>query len=245
MIEGGFIQFEATPEVQKWAEAANVQADRILEGSEGQRRHGGTWFVGVDALDNDATGQIGDVALKGPWEGMIPGLPLHKAQLSVVYPGYPRRDADETEKAHNYRKSRDGAHVDGLHAIGPNKRRFLKEPHAYILGVAINTCMAAPLVVWPGSEEIMREAFTVAFAGMPPDMWHEVDVTEIYADARAEVFECCERVELPMQRGQSVLLDRMVLHGISPERSQKVSRDGRRMAYFRPQFETMREWLRD
>ncbi|WP_438987571.1 hypothetical protein [Marivivens donghaensis] len=248
MIEGGFIQFDATPEATAWAKAANVAADAVLSDPAMQAkwlRHGKTWFVGVDALPNDDAGAIGGVALRGPWDDMVPEMPLHQGQLSVIYSGYPQKDADETDKAHRYRKAKDAAHLDGLIGEGPQKRRFLREPHAYIVAVALNDCTAAPLVVWPGSEEIMREAFTVAFAGMPPSMWSDIDVTEIYTDARNEVFECCERVELPMKAGQSVLLDRMVIHGTAPEGKDKVPAAGRRLAFFRPQFDNMRDWLRD
>ncbi|OUD10626.1 hypothetical protein BVC71_03800 [Marivivens niveibacter] len=248
MIEGGFIQFDKTPEMTAWAKAANAAADAVLADPAQQAkwlRHGQTWFVGVDALPTDEKGAIDGVPLRGPWDGMVPGLPLHPAQLSVIYKGYPRKDADESDKAHKYRLARDAAHLDGLLAEGPEKRRHLREPHAYITAVAVNDCTQAPLVVWPGSEEIMREAFTVAFAGMPPSMWPDIDVTEIYADARAEVFECCERVELPMTAGQSVLLDRMVIHGTAPDAKNKVPAAGRRMAFFRPQFDNFRDWLRD
>ena len=91
----------------------------------------------------------------------------------------------------------------------------------------------------------MREAFMVAFAGMPPMMWPDMDIGEIYRDARAEVFECCERVELPMTAGQSVLLHRMMVHGIAPEGSKKVPAEGRMMAYFRPVLNDLKAWLRD
>ena len=248
MIEGGFIQFEATPETTAWAKAAKVEADKVLADPAMQAkwlRHGKTWFVGVDALPNDEQGAIGGIPLRGPWEGMIPGLPLHPAQLSVVYDGYPKKDEGESDKSHQFRLKRDAAHFDGLLAEGPQKRRFMKEPHAYILGIALTDAEACPLVVWPGSEEIMREAFTVAFAGMPASMWSDIDVTEIYSDARNEVFECCERVELPMKVGQAVLLDRFVIHGTAPQGKAKPPKDGRQIAFFRPQMASIRDWLRD
>ncbi len=248
MLDGGFIQFDATEETRAWAAAARAAAGPVLADPEMRAkwmRHGQTWFVGVDALPNDDTGAIGGVPFVGPWDGMIPGLPLHPAQVSVIYSGYPIRDERDTDKEHNYRLKRDAAHLDGLIGEGPQKRRHLREPHAYILGVALNDCSACPLVVWPGSEIIMREALTVAFAGLPPSMWPDVDLTEIYTDARAEVFECCERVELPMSVGQSVLLDRMMIHGTAPEGRCQPPKEGRMIAFFRPIAPDIRAWLRD
>ena len=64
-------------------------------------------------------------------------LPLHRAQVSVCYPGYPQPSAEESEAAYDFRRNRDAAHVDGLHGEGPEKRRYLKEPHAYILGITL------------------------------------------------------------------------------------------------------------
>ena len=248
MIQGGFVQFDETRDMSNWAKAANAVADAVLADPDMRAkwlRHGDTWFVGVDALPTDDAGAIDGVPLRAPWDGMVPGLPLHPAQLSVIYSGYPKKGAQDTDKAHKYRLSRDAAHLDGLLAEGPQNRRYLREPHAYIAAVAINDCRQAPLIVWPGSEEIMREAFTVAFAGMPSSMWSGIDVTEIYNDARAEVFECCERVEIPMTVGQSILLDRMTIHGTAPDTQNKVPAAGRRLAFFRPQYADMRDWLRD
>jgi hypothetical protein len=37
----------------------------------------------------------------------------------------------------------DAAHVDGLLAEGPEKRRYVREPHAYILGVTLSIAAAA------------------------------------------------------------------------------------------------------
>ena len=136
--------------------------------------------------------------------------------------------------------------MDGLRAEGATKRRFLKEPHAWILGLPLNDATASPLVVWQGSHEIMRDAFMTAFAAMPPQAWSEIDVTEIYQDARAEVFEMCHRVELRLQPGQSVVLHRMSLHGVAPWKAgEKCPEEGRMIAYFRPEYSDMRDWLRD
>ena len=243
MIETGFILFERTDEVSTWAATARSEAERLLVNPiPDMLRHGGTWYVGVDALPSDEQGRINGIPLQGPWQEMVPDLPLHPAQLSVIYSGYPKKDKDTTDAAHNYRIKRDAAHVDGL--LGSSKERFLKEPHAYVLGIALTDATTCPLVVYPGSHDIMQDAFMVAFAGMPPSTWSEINISEIYRDARAEVFEVCERVELPMKAGQSVLLHRMMVHGIAPESNQKVPSEGRMIAYFRPQLADVREWLR-
>ena len=244
MIDTGFVQFDRTDEVATWAaEARKVAGDVLGAPAPDMQRHGGTWYVGVDAIPNDAAGTLNGMPLRGPWEGMVPGLPLHPAQLSVVYRGYPARDAGTNDAAHSYLMKRDGAHVDGL--LGDATSRYLRDPHAFVLGIALTDAQACPLVVYAGSHDIMREAFMVAYAGMPPMMWADMDVGAIYRDARAEVFECCERVELPMTAGQSVLLHRMTVHGIAPEGAKKVPAEGRMMAYFRPQMPDLKAWLRD
>lgn len=236
------------PRVAAWARAALGPAKAVAADVEMRARwlrHGGTWFVGVDALPNADDGAIGGVALAGPWEGEVPAMKLHRAQLSVVYPGYPRRDQVESAAAHAFRRERDAAHLDGLLAEGPDKRRFLREPHGWILGLPLTATEASPLVVWEGSHEIIRDAFMAAFAGVPPADWAATDVTEIYKDARDEVFEMCNRVELPMVPGQSVLMHRMLIHGVAPWKpGAKAPPEGRMVAYFRPVLRDMRDWLR-
>jgi hypothetical protein len=59
-----------------------------------------------------------------------------RAQVSVCYPGYPKPMDGETDGQHRFRRDRDAAHVDGLLGLGQPKRRFLKEPHQFILGSA-------------------------------------------------------------------------------------------------------------
>ena len=54
--------------------------------------------------------------------------PYHKAQLSVIFPGYPKPRTGDSEAAFEYRRKRDAAHVDGLLPIGVEKT-YLVEPH--------------------------------------------------------------------------------------------------------------------
>ena len=98
----------------------------------------GTWFIGVDALDNGPGGEIGGVPFAGPAVDALGALPpLHRAQLSVVFPGYPRPRAGESAAGFAYRRDRAAAHVDGITLEGPEKRRMVTEPHGFILGIGL------------------------------------------------------------------------------------------------------------
>ena len=145
-------------------------------------------------------------------------LPLHRAQVSVIYPGYPRPRRGESEAAFRYRLNRDAAHVDGLLGVGDAKRRMLKERHAYILGLPLTACSAeaSPLTVWEGSHNVMRAAFEAALRGVPEPEWENVDLTELYQQTRREVFETCPRVLVPAQPGEAYLVHRLALHGVAP-----------------------------
>ncbi len=255
MVDGdywddGFTTFAPDARTRAWVAAAypmavKVAADPALRAK--WLRHDGTWFVGVDALPTGPQGAADGIACRGAWEEILT-LPqdLHPAQLSVVYPGYPKRDKDETEAAHKFRLTKDAAHLDGLPAEGADRRRHLREPHRYMLGIALNRATASPLVVYPGSQEIIRDAFFAAFAGLPRAMWSEADVTEIYNEARAEALECCERVEVPLEAGEAILMHRMLIHGTAPwAKGAKAAPEGRMIAFFRPVFDDIRDWLRD
>ncbi|WP_373503844.1 hypothetical protein [Aestuariivirga sp.] len=251
----GWLSFSFDGKIAEWAASALPAAKASAR--DPQQAHwlrcGGTWFVGVDALPNDAMGRVdGGLALEGAAmsfirDGLGHSLPLHRAQVSVCHEGYPRPSDDETPAAYQYRVKRDAAHVDGLLAEGPDKRRYLKEPHAYILGLPLNDAGsdAAPLVAWKGSHHIMRKTFEAAFAGTSPRLWKDVDVTDIYQAARKEVFASCERVVLFARPGEATLLHRHVLHGVAPwGDARDASGDGRMIAYFRPEFENAEDWLR-
>lgn len=227
------------PRIAAWAAAALPLAQAALQGQD--RRAGGTWTVGLDLLPNDAAGTVAGVPL--PWDalGLAPE-PLHRAQLSTVHPGYPRPDAHEPASANAYRLTRDAAHLDGLLPIGPEKRRMIREPHAWILGLPLTDSPAAPLVVWPGSAAILRAALLAALTVHSPEAWADIDVTDAYQRARKQVFASCPRVELPVQRGQATLLHRLTLHGVAPWGDSPQTYP-RIIAYFRPQLETVRDWL--
>jgi hypothetical protein len=240
----GYRRVAAHPALREWAEAARGPAARAVAAST-DWRCGGTWCVGLDALPNAADGSVGGVPL--PWAilGLAP-VPLHAAQVSTTRAGYPQPSAGESDAAFRFRRDRDGAHLDGLIAEGPDKRRFIREPHGWILGLPLNEAGpdAAPLVVWEGSHEVMRTALARALAPHDPAAWGNVDITDTYAAARREVFDTCRRVELPGRVGEAVILHRLLIHGVAPWRDGAWAEDpGRMVAYFRPVLESVEEWL--
>jgi hypothetical protein len=201
--------------------------------------------VGLDLLPNALDGSVAGVAF--PWAavGLAPE-PLHRGQLSAVYPDYPRPSPDETEAAFRFRRNRDAAHLDGLLAIGAGKRRMIKEPHGWILGLPLTGCSpdAAPLVVWEGSHKIIRHALRAALADHPPESWGNIDITAAYQAARAQVFETCRRVEVPSRPGQATLLHRLLVHGVAPwAKGASAPPEGRIIAYFRPVLASVFEWV--
>ncbi|WP_299029431.1 hypothetical protein [uncultured Sulfitobacter sp.] len=233
----GFRIFDYDPDTAAWAKAAigvarGIADDPANKGPD-NLRHGRTWFVGVDALPNDANGAIAGVSLKGPWQACVPDIPLHRAQLSIIYAGYPRQDTAESDANHRYRHKRAAAHVDGLLPVGPERRRFAQEFHAYILSIPLNDQPAAPTVVWPGSQRIMQAALREAYGRNDPA---QVDITDVYQAARRQVFETCEPVPLSIGIGQSALLHPFVLHGTAPwGDAPDPTGEGRMIAFFRPE----------
>lgn len=239
--QDGYAVFAYDHAVANWAAAAATIARKVLDRG-GARRHGHTWFVGVDALPNLPDGSVCGVPLGGAWREFVDApTAWHCAQLSVVFPGYPQQDADESDAAHRFRRNRDAAHVDGLLPEGADKRRHLREPHSFILGLPLNDVAASPLVVWNGSHLVMRAAFQQAYRGIKPADWGDVDVTDIYQAARRHILETCIRVEVAAAPGQAILLDRHVLHGVAPW-AEGMPGDMRMIAYFRPQTDVA-AWL--
>ena len=230
------------PGIADWARAALPMARVALASTDQPLRCGGTWAVGLDLLDNDLAGTVGGCAL--PWTALgLPPEPLHRAQLSVIYQGYPQPWADETAAAFGFRLNRDAAHLDGLLPTGPHKRRMIKEPHGWILGIALTDCAASPLVVYEGSHLIMQAALQAALADHAPQDCGDVDVTDAYQAARAQVFATCRRVEVPIVVGQATLLHRLTVHGVAPWSAVADTPDGRIIAYFRPQLGAVHDWL--
>ena len=241
----GWAKIGPDSQVAEWAAAALPHARAALATTDQPLRCGGTWAVGLDLLPNALDGAVGGVAL--PWArfGLAP-QPLHRAQLSTILPGYPQASDEETPAAFAFRQNRDAAHLDGLLPIGPERQRMVKEPHAWILGLPLNPCsaQAAPLVVWEGSHEILREALLKALAPHPPQQWDEVDITAAYVAARRMAFYTCKRNEIPVVPGEATLLHRLVLHGVAPWGAGAMAPpEGRIIAYFRPLMASVQGWL--
>lgn len=244
MVERGWQRLGPHPAIAAWAAAAHASALDHLTTTAESWRCGGTWFVGVDALPNGPDGTIHGTPF--PWLALpLAPEPLHRAQLSVIRPGYPQPSPDEPPAAFAFRRDRDAAHLDGLLAVGPEKRRMVKEPHAWILGLPLNQTSAAPLSVWEGSHEILRAALLQALSPHQPETWGEVDITEAYQQARREIFASCNRVELPTSPGEATLLHRLVLHGVTRWRERdEAPPEGRMIAYLRPQLPSVEAWLK-
>ncbi len=243
MVTAGWQRIGPDPLIAEWAEAARIAALDTLSTTTEPWRCGRTWFVGVDALPNSPEGGISGTPF--PWQSLpLSPEPLHKAQLSVIRPGYPQPSPDETPAAFAYRRDRDAAHLDGLLPIGSDKRRMVKEPHAWILGLPLNDTTAAPLTVWEGSHEILRVALLVALTPHPPETWGDIDITEAYQRARKQVFDTCPRIEVPVTQGEATLLHRLTLHGVAPWKPGVAAPpEGRMIAYLRPQLTSVKDWL--
>lgn len=250
MVTGprGWQHLGPLPGLRAWAEAALPLAHAHIAAGTEAWRCGGTWMAGVDALPNGAAGDIAGVPLPPALLAALPWQPAawHRAQLSTLRPGYPQPWPGETEAAFRFRLTRDAAHVDGLLPIGPGRRRMLREPHAFILGLPLTEAdpSAAPLVVWEGSHLIIQRAFTAALLPHPPESWPDVDLTDAYHAARREAFASCLRIPLPARPGGALLLHRMILHGMAPWAAGATAEpEGRIIAYFRPQFADVQDWL--
>ncbi len=243
----GFRTFPADSNLIAWAKAARVQGIAAANDAHHDHwwRHQRTWFVGVDALGNAADGSVSGVPLGGAAVDATKQKSWHKAQLSIIRPGYPKQDPNESDAAHRFRRDRDAAHLDGLLPIRAEKRRKMHEPHAFILGIALNEADsgASPLVVWPGSHRLISEVFNAAFAGLSESAAADTDMTEAYQTARRSILETCPRVPVPLRPGEAVLLHPMMIHGVSPwSPDATAAPEGRMIVYFRP-LTPLSDWL--
>lgn len=250
----GWVKFPYDPALANWVAQVSPAARASVTDPAHAQWHDceGTWFIGVDALNNDAQGRVdGSAPLSGATLDFATQhygpIDLHKAQVSVIYPGYPKPRRGESEAAARYRSNRDAAHVDGLKPSGPDRRRHVDEPHVWIMGIPLNETPpdAAPMVVWEGSHTILQAAFRAALADVPARALSSTDITEIYQTARRQVFETCPRVEIPARPGEAYVLHRHCLHGVAPWASVAPNApDGRMIAYFRPECRGgVAEWI--
>lgn len=251
----GWLHFKFDSHLLDWVNHALPYAREAVASPSNAhwRRCGGTWFVGVNLLPNDQQGRIGD---SGPISGEaisflrrnfdFLSVALDKAQISVCYPEYPKPSTSESESSYRYRLRRNGAHIDGLHALGSDRRRYLKEHHAFVLGIPMSefSADAAPPMVWECSHEAVRSAFAELYSHIPHEKWSELDVTNRYHALRKEIFERCSQRTLRLQKGECFLIHRLALHGIAKWSEQaSADPDGRMICYFRPQFANPQDWL--
>lgn len=251
----GWCRFAADAVLGRWVAATLPAAQAAVAAPENAKwlRCGGTWFAGVNVLGNDTAGAV----RSGPplcgtvidfiRDGLgLSGFDWDRGQVSVCYPTYPQPMPSETEAAFRYRRDKDAAHVDGLVPIGPERRRHLKESHAFILGLPMveTGAGASPVTVYEGSHELAREAFAERFAGLPEARWPDEDVTEAYHALRSRIFETCPRVEVHARPGEAYLIHRLALHGVARWRDGATAGpDGRMIVYFRPLLGGPGDWI--
>jgi hypothetical protein len=254
-FDRGWCRFNYDPELAKWLDHAIEPARATLLDPRHKQWHrcGNTWFAGVNVLSNRADGSIAD---SEPLQGTsidfidaaleIEPVRWDAGQISVCFPGYPLAMPTETAGSARYRREHDAAHVDGLLPEGPDRRRHLRELHAFILGIPLVEfdAGAAPFVVWEKSHELVRDSFKKHFKGIPVESWGEEDVTEVYHALRERIFNSCKRVEIHAAPGEAFIAHRLLLHGIAPwQEGAKAGPDGRMICYFRPEIPGPAGWL--
>lgn len=251
----GWCRLPVDVKLARWVDATLPAARATVTAPENAKwlRCGGTWFAGVNVLGNDDRGAVPDgPALAGAVLDVIrdglglSGFAWDPGQVSVCYPRYPQPMPSETEAAFRYRRDKDAAHIDGLIAVGPERRRHVQEPHAFILGIPMveTGAGASPVTVYEGSHLLVREAFAARFAGLLPERWPDEDVTDAYHTVRRRIFETCRRVEVHARPGEAYIIHRLALHGVARwQDGAAAGPDGRMIVYFRPLLPEMAAWL--
>jgi hypothetical protein len=253
-LDKGWCRFAYDEALAQWVGQARPAACAAISKPENSKwlRCGGTWFVGVNALPNGTDGALaGGSPLAGAAVEFIRndlGLSVSwdRGQVSVVYPGYPRRMDSESAAAFRFRCEKDAAHLDGALRLGASRRRSLQMFHTFILGIPLVDVGAdhSPLVVWERSHEIVRRAFQKHFADLPVERWPEQDITELYQSVRRAIFETCRRVAVTGRPGEAYLVHRLALHGIAPWAEETPGpQEARAVIYFRPEMSSRRCWL--
>lgn len=254
-LSKGWCVFDKDPDLVAWIDRSLPALRETIADPENDvwRRYGGTWFAGVNVSPNDADGALpGGPPLNGQAVRFAQekcgfgALPWDRAQISVCYPGYPQPMAGESDGLFRFRRDRDAAHVDGLLREGPNRRRFLKEYHGFILGIPIAPYdpNAAPLTIWEGSQVLFRSEFQRLLGELSRDAWERLDLTDWYITTRKRAFETCPRVTLHAEPGQAYLVHRHALHGMAPwADGARAGPDGRAIVYFRPPTPDKNQWL--
>lgn len=245
--ERGWVRLGPDAALRSWTEAVRPLALALArDPAHAARwlRAGGTWFAGVGLLPNDGAGAVpGGPPLPG-WLGAavarLTGLPAprwDRGQVSVCHPGYPRPGAGEGAGAFRYRRDADALHLDGLLPEGPERRRFLREHHGFLLGLPLVAAgpRAAPFVLREGSHRLVRAALAAVLDPVPPADWARTDLTEAYHGARRTAVAACPRVTLHGSPGEAWLVHRHLLHGTAPwPEGAPGPAEGRAILWFRP-----------
>ncbi len=245
--------FARDPALVQWIAHALPAAKNAVQAPQHAHwwRHDNTWFVGVNALDNDDLGCVGQSA---PLSGQavhfiqntlqIDPISWDRGQVSVLCRGYPGQDGTESAAASRFRRQQYAAHVDGLQR-DEHQRRHLNEPHAFILGIPMVPYSAqhAPLVVWEGSHTLVQAALKERLMSIDPALWHTQDVTDTYRQARQAAFARCNMRQLVVEPGAAYLLHRLAVHGTLPWQDEHDLPHGRMICYFRPLLHQIADWL--
>lgn len=254
-LDRGWSQFADDTALNEWLAASREAVLGTLSAADHVQwwRYQDTWFAGVNVLGNDPTGAVGvGPPLTGKTIDFANQIgpstppPWDQAQVSACRPGYPQPMAEESEALFRFRRDHDAAHLDGLLKEGPQRRRFLKEFHAFILGIPATrfSADAAPFTLWEGSHHMIRQWLQETLGALPPAEWESVDLTDGYQAIRRKIFETCPRIEVPAHTGAPFLVHRFALHGMAPwGNNANADPEGRVIVYFRPLTKDLKWWL--
>lgn len=257
LTQRGWTKFPHDPGLLRWIEATSPTVRAAISAQENAQwwRYNRTWFAGVNALPNDALGAVSDgLPVQGQAfdfvrEALGFAREWDQAQISAVYPGYPQpmlgqEGPPESDAVFRYRRDRDAAHLDGFRRVGAERRRFIQEPHAFILGIPItdHPVEASPFTIWEGSHRLVQHALQGFYGNTAPEQWPDMDVTETYQPIRSTCFETCNRVPIHARVGEAYLVHRHALHGVAPWPEECDAKE-RVILYFRPPFSTLDDWL--
>ena len=236
--------------VSHWAAAARPAAAAAARDPAKAHwlRCGGTWFVGVDALPNDAQGRVGErPAARRCRHGLHPRRTWHfpcrctarRSRSATPAIRSPRRE--ESEAAFSFRLKRDAAHVDGLLAEGPEQAphpegaaRLYPRPDADRAIRRRSTAYRVGGLASASMRDMFEKAARRPCAG---DLARHRPHRRLSGGAPRRSSPPAGGSRLPSAPGEAVLLHRHLLHGVAPwGEVPTASADGRMIAYFRPEF---------
>ena len=256
LAQHGWHRLPPTASLLAWSKAHLASAQACMSNPKNKHwwRYQNTWFAGVNVLENDAAGAVGDK----------PSLPqdllqelanyclaetntLDQGQVSALYPGYPQVDLQQSEAANHFRQQHYAAHLDGLVPLGPTRRRFLTEQHSFILGISLteHPANAAPLMVWPNSHQRIQAWLKSTLEDKSPTSWDQLDLTDEYQQLRKQILDDTEPHALHLAKGEAYVVHRHLLHGMGhwPTDLADPLQQGRIIAYFRPCWHQPKDWL--